>query len=142
MHKILLINSTVVFLGATLFGYWYFVDGVFNPPVVYNYDTQNIQTSKEVYSHGEYVAIYVDFCKERYVSGTSAWSLVDTVKLFYPEKTANAPTGCYEGWVDVVKLPEIVEDGAYHLEGTATQQINPVKKVTTNFKTQQFIIEE
>lgn len=140
-QKILILNSLVVLIGLLLFSYWYFVDGVINPPVEYYHDLQNMEVSREVYQRGDYVSVYVDFCKKRVVSGVSAWSLVDTVQLFYPEKTANAPIGCYTGWTEVVKLPTIVDAGVFHLEGTTYQQINPLKRISVDYKTEEFYIE-
>ena len=139
--KIFKLNLAVVVFGALLFGYWFFLDEQIKPTLTFNNDITQYETDKKVYQPGEIVSVYVDFCKHRDVTGNSTWVLVDTIKLFYPEKNSRAPKGCYEGWVEAVRLPTIVDPGLFYLDGTSYQQINPIKRTTTEFKTEEFNIE-
>lgn len=140
-QKILIINALIVALGLSLMGYWYFIDGALRPPLEFYVDTQNFETDRTVYNPGDTVSVYTNFCKLREGSGTIAWTLVDTVKFFYPEKTANTKPGCYEGWVYIATLPKIGVDGVYHLESNNTVKINPLTSVQYTLKTENFIIE-
>lgn len=138
--QILIFNVIVVVSAALVMGYWYFLDALLFPTLTFNNDPHSYVTDKTVYSPGDPVSIYVDFCKNRDGVGTSAWSLIDTVQLFYPEKSANAPVGCYKGWVEAVTLPRIVEDGTYRLAGTTRVEINPIATDNYEFSTQDFYI--
>lgn len=141
MQKILVVNSIIVTLGLALFSYWLFLDAVVNPPLTFNNDPLNYEIDKQVYKRGENVNVYVDFCKNREATGRTTWRLVDTVQFFFPEKTSSAAPGCYEGWLTIATIPQVVATGTYHLEGTGYVSINPLKEVQYEYKTEQFLIQ-
>lgn len=130
----------VVVLGTAIFGYWYLLDGWFNPVLVFNNDPLAYETDKVEYAPGETVQIYVDFCKKRPARAESVWVLTDTVVLFYPVKANDVPPGCYEGWFDAVQIPPLAQPGVYTLSGTTKYHTNPVNPLEYHYATNQFYV--
>lgn len=141
-YKILVFNIVVVILGLLLFSYWLFIDELLHPPLVFNIDIQNMAVDQTVYRVGDRISIYSDFCKNRDADAISAWSLVDTIIRIYPTTAANIPAGCYSGWFSIVTVPPDTPPGDYYLQGTSVVEINPLRKVTYNYKSDVFLILE
>lgn len=139
-ERIFFFNAMVVLVGALIALYWLFVDPIVRPPITLNIDPMQMQVQEAVYRPGDTIYIYTDFCKHRDSYAQTAWSLVDTIMLPYPEKYGNFPRGCYKGWYEAVKLPNIGVEGEYHLRGTTIVQLNPLVTVTYDYQTEPFTI--
>lgn len=143
-------NFVFVVVMSLLFVYWYFIDGVYigKPIIAYN-DPHNIQVDKERYTEGDEIKIASAFCKTRNVSGVTQWVLIDTIMRFYPPNDpTNLPIGCY-GVTDgkwngtfshAVYLPPGLPNDLYYLVGTRVIQINPIKSITLEYQTEEFIV--
>lgn len=135
-------NLTIITFGLLLFGYWYFLDGNIVNKVLSKQDNLTYHTTQDTYHKGEEIMIKSTLCKYRPLPATVTMFLTDTISLPYPQKTNNLPTGCNTGKYGVVfaKIPSIAPAGSYHLEGSFTYQVNPVKSITIPFITNEFTI--
>lgn len=142
-------NIAVVACGVGLFGWWYFLqDAVEGPPIVYKSDLQAFGTDKAVYRRGEDIQVSFSFCKIRPVPAEVDWKLVDGIRIGFSQQTSSSPVGCYGDanggkpyYRLVGKIPEFVDAGEYHLEGTVTFQVNPVKQDVYQVRTRDFYVQ-
>lgn len=135
-------NLTIITLGLLLYGYWYFLDGTVVGKVLDNQTFINYQTNKTEYHQGEEVAVASQLCKYRQVPATVMTFLTDTISLPYPVKTNNLPPKCRTGkeMIIMATIPSIAPAGSYHLDGSFTYEVNPVRSITVPFKTNEFSI--
>ena len=130
---------TIIMLGI----YWLFIDGeLINKPLKFYVDITKLETDKQVYHEGEYVALKLSFCKYRNVSAVAQWSLVDTIVRFYPTVTRSSPVGCYgidkPFYAGIEPIPEALPPGTYHLEGIVKVKVNPLNEQFYNYKSVNF----
>jgi len=139
-------NIVIVVLGGALFGYWYFLDGVINPIYTYASDPMNVQTDKKEYHRGETIHLNYEFCKLRRIPAKVTWTLVDGQVVLFSPVVKDIALGCYGKdkpyWTGAVVIPENVPTGVWHLEGMVEYQVNPVKTISSDRKTNEFTIIE
>ena len=143
---ILRINIAIIMMGASLFGYWYYIDGTLIrvPLITYN-DPMNLQVENEVYESGEALRVYVNYCKTRPAPVTVNWTLVDTIVRFYPSELFEGAVGCVGTAEDpslqyILRLPPDLPDGTYYLQTTTRIHINPIKDIVNEYKTETFTV--
>ena len=132
----------IIMFGVSLFTYWYFIDEHIHPPMDFYVDIENFETDKAVYEQQEIVKIKTSFCKTRTSIGTVSWNLVDTYIRSYQTKSGQLKKGCYgienDLWLDVEQLPPELPAGEYYFEAVGYIEINPIKSVKYNYKTETF----
>lgn len=148
-HPITTLIFFIIF--GTMYLLWYYqIDGVlFNKPLEFHFDTQNVQVEKSEYHIGEMVRIKVNFCKLREAETTFQWAMVDGRMIFYAPKNAkNLPVGCYpedqDRYIlsDVEMIPnekDLIGD-TVRFESTIKVEISGNRIMTYHYRTENFKI--
>lgn len=129
------------------FGYLYYLnnlDGViFEKPVVWNVDPLNFKTDKTAYHRGDTIQIYTDYCRTRTFTALTTWRLLNNTQITFPPRGPNVQrVGCTKTWVSIASIPDYAVFGTHHLEGTTEIQVNPLKKIYIDFRSQDFNVVE
>lgn len=146
-HWYTFVNVAVIIFCGAIFGYWYFIDGVYLGKVIdISIDTQNYPTSKEVYRKGEMVKLLTSFCKYREIPATTYWTLVDGAEVSLGKTESSAKIGCYGKekpfYYTAAKIPDGIElSGKWRLKGMIYWHINPIKDLVLPIQSQEFTIE-
>ena len=99
---------------------------------------QAVKVDKQVYQAGDRLIYSLDYCKHEAIPGTISRALVDGIRISYVAFYNNLPKGCgVTNNADLV-IPEFVGTGTYHIEATATYRINPLKTVSTTWRSEDF----
>lgn len=137
----------LLFLSIFLFIYW---ANASYDPLVFNYKDKNGNESRvlpvlnknKTVENGGYLALDADFCKTVDVEGNLEVYLVGTTtktQLVYPKERGQKR--CIHTPAPI-KLPELVNIEPRHLEFKIIYQVNPIRTVTEEFRTEQFLIRE
>jgi hypothetical protein len=145
-HTIRKASFYIIAFGALFYGYLYFIDGTYiNKPVTYQSDLQALKTDKTTYHHGDEIGFDLSFCKYKTIPVAANWMMVDGIKLPFSQVMVSVPPGCYgtengqKVYVRIIgTVPGFIDNGVYHLEGTATYRINAIKEITYKLKTTDF----
>ena len=115
-------------------GIWLFLpDDVM---VIKNHDT--VPTDKVVYHAGDRIAYTLDSCKSRYITGRITRTLVDGFRINYTQIDSQVSPGCHKTTFNDLTIPNFIPSGTYHLEGSGTYQINPLRTFVTHWRTNDF----
>lgn len=131
----LAICLSIITFGIILYGYWYFIDGVFvNVPIKTN--TSIVKTDKNTYQIGDPIAVKWNYYKGVDTTSTISVNLVDGIIYMLPNVHSTRPVGQYDSYTVVSEIPKAVPTGEYQLQGIVHFEVNPVKnidyKVTSN----------
>lgn len=148
-HPITLLVYFII-IGSISLVWYYKIDGVlFNKPLEFHFDTQNVQVEKSEYRIGEMVRIKVNFCKLRNAETVFQWAMVDGRMIFFAEKNAkNLPIGCYpedpDRYIlsDVEMIPnekDLIGD-TVRFESTITVTISGDRVIKYKYRTEDFKI--
>lgn len=139
IHWYYYVSLTLIVICGSILYFYRYIDGVYyNPPLTFN--TSTVVPDKTEYRAGD--TIYVDwkYCKHRPLTARMNVTLSNDIIITLPEFTRNAPLGCFEKSVLVIKIPEAVHAGMFTIEGVIKYQVNPMKTVVYNLKSTQFKI--
>jgi hypothetical protein len=130
----------IITTGIALYGYWYFIDGVFiNIPLIVKTDI--VQTDKQVYKIGEPVAVKWNYCKGVNTTSTISINLIDGIVYMLPNTYSTREIGCYDSYTVVTEIPKAIPPGNYHLSSIVHFDINPVKSIDYKVSSNTFKIE-
>lgn len=131
-------------VGALVFSYMQTIDGTYiGYPVTWNVDPLKFKTEKDIYHRGDVLRIYTDYCRNRTFTALTTWRLLNNTQITFPPKGPNIQTvGCTKAWVTIAEVPSYAVLGTHHLEGTTEIQVNPLKKIYIDFKSQDFQVVE
>lgn len=99
-----------------------------------------ILNSGQMVVAGQAVIYRVAYCKYTDKQAFLSRSLVGSVLYGLPQSTNNIPPGCRTAISQNTIIPTGVAPGIYHLELRATYQINPLRSVSVESRTQDFIV--
>lgn len=134
------VSVGIIFFSAFIYGYWYFVDGVFiNVPL--KFSTTIGTTDKQIYHYGDPVAFRWNYCKGVDTTSRISVNLVDGLIYFLPSVSSNRTKGCYDDFTVVARIPEAIPKGTYYLTGVIHFRVNAVKNIDYQVMSTKFIIE-
>lgn len=144
-HKHILLSCLTAFvmIGSVVLLYETFLDGdVFNKPIQFK-NTQ-LQTTETIYHPGDIVKAKISFCKDRIITPTVKWELIDTWIRFYPNKAGGlAMKGCFTNHeISLEPLPRDLLPGTYYFAASVIYQVNPLNSVEYNLTTNKFTVEK
>jgi hypothetical protein len=138
------VNMFIIAIGTLVFGYWYFIDGVWNPIIKIQSNPMAIETTQRYYHRGDVIYINFAFCKLRNIPAVTNWRLVDGEIILLPPITKQVKLGCYgvdKPYVTAIaKIPMNITPGVWFLEGETSFSVNPVKTDILQRKTITFEI--
>ncbi len=117
------------------------MDGtLFNEPFTMYVDPLNMKTNKMIYHQGDMVNLLTSVCKHREYSARITWKLINETVITYPDTgTRIAGVGCItDKWVPIGVIPPYAVPGLHHIEGVSEIQINPLRKLYFNYRSQDF----
>lgn len=131
-----------VVVGSLIIVYYQDVDGVlFNTPITFSVDVQNLKTDKAVYHAGDAISVQFSYCRNRSFTASSQWKLVDDVETIFPEsKYVLNPECIKDKWVLIGIIPPDTIEGTHHLEGSTQAQVNSLRTVYYEYRSQDFQI--
>lgn len=130
-----------VMLGSSILIYYQNIDGVWNPPITFGMDPQNLKTDKLEYKPGDSVSVQFTFCRHRAFTADSQWKLVNEIVIFYPQQSFILKPECQTGrWVKIAEIPANSLTGLHHLEGVTIAHVNALRSINYIYKTQGFNI--
>lgn len=143
-YRDILLMTMFVMLASIIgmFTYWNLEGVVFHR--VYDRGEIAYEVTRDEYRQGEAVEGRLTACKLRAADAYVQWSLVDTYLRSYPPRTVsgNKP-GCYEGVVvEIERLSETLPPDTYYFSGSATYQLNPIKRVVIPLRSDSFKVLE
>lgn len=139
IHLYYYISLTLIVICGSILYFFRYIDGVYyNPPLTF--DSSLVTPDKTEYKPGDMIYVNWRYCKHRPLTAKMNVTLSDDIIITLPEFTRNAPLGCFEKSVLVVKIPDVVHTGIFTIEGVITYEVNPMKTVVYNLKSTQFKI--
>lgn len=148
LHWFVLINSVIIVIGSTILLYLFFVDGgrpivIFNEPlttVADHLDENGNFIPKKVFRTGETLNYEFEYCKIRNVPAKMYGTYIDTVKIDMPVIEIKTPIGCGSRIANFYKIPKLLPSGTYHFEVELIYQVNPIREVRVQYRTEDFEI--
>jgi hypothetical protein len=101
---------------------------------------KSVTTDKAVYYAGERITYTISYCKTRKLPGEVLRSLVNGTRITFSTIESDLPIGCHTMKVSDLIIPDYVDSGIYHIEGTGQYQINPLRKYYNFWESQEFEI--
>lgn len=130
----------IITLGTALYGYWYFIDGIFiHVPITA--DTFVVETEKDIYHIGDPVAVKWNYCKGVNLPSTISINLIDGIVYMLPATRSTRSVGCYDGYTVVAEIPKAIPAGTYYLSSIVHFKVNPVRNIDYKVISNKFIIE-
>lgn len=125
-----MLGSSLVFL---LFMFWW----------VFPYKTLEIKqpyyvVNKTVHQ-GEVLQYGIEYCKYTDVQSVVRRQFVDGIIYATPEITANLKKGCGKA-INTITIPHNLPVGDYYLDITIDYQMNPIRNIIHNAKTEMFSV--
>lgn len=147
-YRFFFVNACIIIGGLLIMAYLYFIDGsnvliLYNlpaPTVEANFDSNGNFIDKKEFKSGEYLSYGVDYCKNRTTPAKLYGSYIDTAKIDMPVVEVIEAKGCGKSIVTLYKIPPMLPTGTYHFEVEIVYQVNPLRKVSVKYKTQDFKI--
>ena len=130
----LIVCMTMIAFSACLMGYWL----LFPQRTIWL--TGSVTTDKTIYRPGDRLTYYLPYCKTKDIPGTVYRTLVNSVKISFTTVQSNLPMGCHTVAISELVIPDYVDTGIYHIEGDGERVANPLVKVYTHWKTNDFKI--
>jgi hypothetical protein len=139
-HRLLKLSVAIIILGFAYFAYLYWLDGTIIQPI-WNEKNQMLYTQYATYHAGDEIfANSPESCKLRDIPATRIIYLQDDYRIELTPEVRNLGTGCRIAETDVAQIPTFAMPGVYHLEGTFNYQVNPLRKISIPFKSNDFTI--
>lgn len=147
-YWILDLSTALIIVGSALIGYLYFIDG--STPISVNRipaltvephkDSQGNYVEKHIFYTGEQLTYLFEYCKNRNTPVEMYGYYIDTVKVAMPVVKLKSPVGCDAVISDHYKIPRILPSGKYYFEVELVYQVNPLRKVSVIYRTEEFQI--
>ena len=139
----ILFNTIVIVLGFLTIAFWCCIDGEYiNKPI--EFETNILQTTKQVYKIGETVSVEWNFCKNTDEPAKLVGNLLNGYTDYFPAKIGVRRKGCYDGIDSIGYIPVDIPDehlgDEFHIELIGTYKINPIKTKSYRFITNKFLI--
>ena len=99
-----------------------------------------VTVDKEFYKPGDRITYTLSYCKTRKMPGEVSRALVNSVRITFTDVTSDLPTGCHTVRISDLVIPDYVDSGLYHIEGSGLYQVNPIKKFLNTWKSNEFQI--
>jgi len=133
-HIYIAICAIGIIFSSLLIAYWYFWPD--NVVVIKG----EVKTDKTIYYPGNRITYTFSYCKTRKLPGEIYRSLDNSIRINYTAITSDLPVGCHTINSADLTIPDYVDAGTYHLEGTGEYQINPIRKYLNSWKSNEFQI--
>lgn len=130
----LYICLTIIASSSLIFGYWMIF------PLNPMYFTKDTTVEKTIYHPGDRITYTISYCKKKAIVGTVYRSLLNGTRTSFTPMTNTLPAGCRTTKVSDLIIPTYTESGRYHLEATIEYKLNPIRKFSTSWKSQEFDI--
>ena len=125
---------TIVAAGMGLLFYWSFY-----PYKIMTIKNQmSLPIDKKVYQAGDRIIYTLDYCKTMDITGKLFRAISDGITVNYETIESNIPVGCHIINRGDLVIPEFLPSGEYFIRSTSEWQVNPIRRVTMNFKTEPF----
>lgn len=126
----------VIVAGGALLAFW-----EFQPSEVFKVSSQ-ISVKPPQTMAGGIVQLSLDYCKLQGVEGQIRTSYVSSSKeVFQPLSSEKGDVGCHDNVSLPVIIPKDLSPDTYYIKFRVTYQINPLKSVTEEFRTEEFQIQ-
>jgi len=105
-----------------------------------------ITTEKTSYAPGDYIFAHFTLCLHRMITPLVQWTFVNDIAQALAPRTGNiVATGCYTNVrIQIAQVPdefrEAFANSEYRLYGTVTYKVNPFRKITYTYVTNEFKI--
>jgi hypothetical protein len=138
LYLVAIVSIFVIFTISGIFSYWWFFSGT--PLVTLN--PMAIKVDKAVYSPGDTITYYVEYCKTRSMPMVINRSLIDGFVINYVPVKSDPPIGCHTTLSASLVIPPYAGAGTYHIEANINAKINPLKDFTEHWRSVDFIIKK
>ena len=98
----------------------------------------NVTTEKTVYAPGDRITYTLSYCKTRKLPGDVSRALVNSVRITFTNVTSDLAVGCHTIRISDLVIPDYIDAGTYHIEGSGLYQINPIRKFLNTWKSNEF----
>jgi hypothetical protein len=99
-----------------------------------------ITVDKKVYYPGDRITYTFSYCKTRKLPGTVVRSLDNSIRITFTSIESDLQVGCHTINVSDLVIPDYVDAGKYHIEGTGEYHINPIRSYFNFWKSEEFEI--
>ena len=133
-HIYLYICLSIISFSSILILYWEFY------PIKILEITGPVILQKSEYTAGDRLTYTFSYCKYQNLVGTAFRSLINGTRTSFTPMEGNMPLGCHTVQISDLVIPDYMDADTYHLEATIEYQLNPIRKVDTSWKSNNFII--
>lgn len=135
-HIYLYVCLSIISVSCLIFGYW-----LFYPMKVIEFNKE-VKTDRTEYKPGDRITYTISYCKYKNVSGVLLRALVNGTRTEFTPARGNMDMGCHTINRSDLVIPDYSDNGIYHLEATAEYKVNPVRKITVSWSSNEFIIKK
>lgn len=123
-----------MFMSLCLLLYW-----GFRPYNIVEYNIDNLEMTKDVYTVGEPLTYRTSFCKKGDYGATQIRTLHDGVIYIFPPIESKSKEGCHDFISTSTPTPN-VPSGTYTFEIEAVYHPNPLRELSYHISSQEFSI--
>lgn len=133
-HIYLYTCLTIIVGGFVIFLYWLFW------PVNVIKLTGPVTTDKTSYHPGDRISYTISYCKYIDLGAVVVRSLVNGTRTNFTTQNSDIPMGCHTTKLSDLIIPDYLDSDKYHLEANITYQVNPIRTVQINWRSNDFKI--
>lgn len=111
---------------------------IFPTKVITFGNADSIKVDKTSYKVGDTIVYTLNYCKYVDVPGELNRSLVNHIVIAFSDVNSSLPLGCHSILKNDLVIPGGIESGTYHLETTATYQVNSFRTMSAHWKSVDF----
>jgi len=132
-HAYLFTCISIIAIGCIVLAYWLWYPND-------NIQILSVKVAQTEYHPGDRLEYSLEYCKDHKMPAQVVRSLVNGTQLTFTTIISDLPVGCNTVTVTDLIIPDYVDEGVYHLEGTGTSYLNPIRQDMNFWKTSEFII--
>lgn len=141
-HALIIIGIVTMVLGI-LFLAWinYSLFWPIQTLEIQNYsDSKPIPVLTQKVEPGDPLEYELDYCKYTNRPSRVHRSFMDGQIILLQDSDGKLPTGCHKTLVKTAIVPETINPGEYYLDVSVDYAINPLRTITTHYRTSMFTV--
>lgn len=141
-HALIWIGIPTLILGASFLAWVnYSLYWPITTLVIQNYsDAKPIPVLTSMIEPGEPLQYELDYCKYTNRPAVVHRSFMDGQIILLQDSSGKLPTGCHKTLVKTAIVPETINPGEYYLDVSVDYTINPLRTITTHYRTTEFTV--
>lgn len=133
-HIYLAVCMTIMILGTLLISFW-----LIWPDNIVEVKGK-VTVNQTIFHPGDRITYTLSFCKTRQLPGRIYRSLSNSIRITFTEITSDLPVGCHTIHNSDLVIPDFVDSGTYHIEGSGEYQANPLRTFINHWSSENFQI--